>query len=75
MFGRRDRFLGATVGRKHKAKASSSSGLDSGITAGLDVLGDAAPAPVALVGGLIIGAGLLGFFAWKAIRRPRGRIG
>ena len=57
-----------------RKKRKSSSGLDDGISAGLDVLGEAAPAPVALVGSLIIGVGFLGFLAWKAFK-PRDRIG
>lgn len=67
MLKQRHPFL---AGRKRK----SHSGLDDGISTGLDFLGDAAPAPVVLIGSLVIGAGFLGFLAWKAIK-PRDRIG
>jgi len=65
VFGDGDPFLGETVGKKRK----DSSGLDEGIAAGFEVLTDAAPAPVALVGALVVGVGLLGFLAWKAVER------
>lgn len=61
----RDPFLGETVGRKRKG----SSGLDDGVAAGFEVLTEAAPAPVALVGALVVGVSLLGFLAWKAVER------
>lgn len=66
MLKKRHPFL---AGKKRK----SSSHLDEGVGAGLDVLADAAPAPVALVASLVIGAGFLGFLAWKAVRRSAGQ--
>ncbi len=67
MLKKRHPFL---AGKKRK---SSSSDMDSGIGAGLDLLGDAAPAPVALVASLVIGAGFLGFLAWKAVKRASAK--
>ncbi|PVM92217.1 hypothetical protein DDF62_03445 [Caulobacter radicis] len=67
MLKKRHPFL---AGKKRK----SSSHLDDGVGAGLDVLADAAPAPVALVASLVIGAGFLGFLAWKAVTRSTDRV-
>ncbi|PLR24999.1 hypothetical protein SGCZBJ_12225 [Caulobacter zeae] len=66
MLKKRHPFL---AGKKRK----SPSHLDEGVGAGLDVLADAAPAPVALVASLAIGAGLLGFLAWKVVKRSAGQ--
>ncbi|MDG2527648.1 hypothetical protein [Caulobacter endophyticus] len=68
MLKKRHPFL---AGKKRK----SSSHLDDGVGTGLDVLADAAPAPVALVASLVIGAGFLGFLAWKAVRRSTDQAG
>lgn len=71
---RPDPFLGETVGGKRKTSSAKDAGLETGVEAGLNVLAEAAPVPVAVIGGLIVGVGLLGFIAWKAFQTPGDRI-
>lgn len=47
-------------------KRRDSACADMGIEVGLGVLADVAPLPAAVIGGVILGVGLLGFLAWKA---------
>lgn len=71
MDDRRDPFLGETVGRKRGDPAWT----DAGIEAGFSVLSEVAPLPMAVIGGVIVGVGLLGFLAWKGLgRAQRGKI-
>lgn len=66
----RDPFLGETVGGKRK----DSAGADAGIEAGLGVLAEVAPLPVAVIGGVIVGVGLLTFLAWKTFASFGGKV-
>ncbi len=69
MSGDGDPFLGETVGKKRKA----SSVADASVEAGLDLAAEVAPLPFLVVSGVIAGAGLLGFLAWKAVERASGK--
>ncbi|GEM_PF-2491343 len=69
MSGDGDPFLGETVGKKPK----DSSVADAGVEAGLGLAAEIAPLPFLVVSGVIAGAGLLGFLAWKAVERAGGK--
>ncbi|WP_156400335.1 hypothetical protein [Caulobacter sp. Root655] len=64
-----DPFLGEEVGRKPVDFSGASSGIDVGINA----LAEAAPIPIAVIGGVIAGVGLLTLLAWKSFAGLGGR--
>jgi len=64
-----DPFLGEEVGRKPGDFSGASSGIDVGINA----LVEAAPIPVAVIGGAIASVGLLTMLAWKSFAGLAGR--
>jgi hypothetical protein len=66
-------LLGAVVGRKRGWFSDDSRGVDAGLEVGLTGLAEAAPVPVAVISAVAVGAGLLGFLAWKGFAHLSGK--